>query len=368
MPDLSTKIIDNVITNLPVGLMVIDSRGEIVAANQALSRILGFPEDFFLGKGWGQIFFEETGKNYQFNQVIIDVITTETANLRRTVPYEAPSGESLHLSIVSSFLRSDTGEVGIVVLIQDVTEIQRLHEREKDILARNSDLHREREQGLRTMALSVAHQIRNPVVAIGGFANMMLRNTENDTKTHEQLETILQESVRLEQIVKAVADFASLPAAQTLCMAVCAVFESTRREVEAYAESLGKTIDWDVEYSGKEARVDPELMKHALYEVMINSVDFTVGDKVRIMARGESDGQAYRLTLADQGPGIPQSHLPYVFDPFFTTKTVGVGMGLTKAKRSVVEHRGVIEVRNATGGGAMVVIALPLDQCPQTGV
>ncbi|MFY9243307.1 MAG: PAS domain-containing protein, partial [Polaribacter sp.] len=96
--NIKSIILQNILESIPVGLLVINPDGEIVASNQAASVILGYPCRMFEGKGWGDLFLEEV-RNRAFNQVILDVIQEKKVNLHRRAPYVQPGGETLQLSI-----------------------------------------------------------------------------------------------------------------------------------------------------------------------------------------------------------------------------------------------------------------------------
>ncbi len=91
---------------------MIDSKGEIITTNRSVSEILGYATDMLEGKGWGEIFFD-TDNNVEFNQVIVDVIQEKKINLHRDTSYVRPTGETLQLSITTSFLRENGEIVGI---------------------------------------------------------------------------------------------------------------------------------------------------------------------------------------------------------------------------------------------------------------
>ena len=145
--------------------------------------------------------------------MIVDVIWDKRLNLRRTVPYVRADGEVLQLSITSSFICADRKMVGIVVLLNDVTEIHALHLQEKTILEEKHRLQKERTESLNKLAMAVAHQLRNPTTAIGGFAAIMLKKAEPDTTASRYLHNIVSSTRRLEDVVRSVHDYASLPVA-----------------------------------------------------------------------------------------------------------------------------------------------------------
>ena len=118
---ISPVISRNIFESLPVGLMVISPRGDIVFSNPAAHRLLGHPEGTFDGGGWGELFFD-MDKNVDFNQVIIDVIRGRELKFNRTVPYETPAGETRILSLTSSLLQEQGETAGLVVLIYEASK------------------------------------------------------------------------------------------------------------------------------------------------------------------------------------------------------------------------------------------------------
>jgi len=132
-------ILRNILDTHPVGLMVINPGGEVITINQAASETLGYPHAAFQGKGWGDLFFGDE-QNTEFNQVIVDIIQEKKVNLKRSTPYVRADGTTLQLSITGSFLRENDAIAGIVVLLNDVTELHRAHEKEKAALEEKSAL------------------------------------------------------------------------------------------------------------------------------------------------------------------------------------------------------------------------------------
>ncbi len=211
MRDRQTLIVGNILGSLPVGIAVIDATGRVVFTNPALSQILGYSEAEFRDQGWGPLLLHDE-QNDAFNQVVVDAIQQERVNLTRSVFYDPPSGERKRLAITSSFLR-DGGEVaGVVVLVEDVSVAHNAHQRERELLEERHRMEQQRVESLRKLALSVAHQIRNPVASIGGFATLALRRMREDERLQGYLTTIVDEAGRLEEVVKAVHIYAALPA------------------------------------------------------------------------------------------------------------------------------------------------------------
>lgn len=370
-------IVRNVLQSLPVGLAIIDPQGEIVEANKALCTILGYPREKLTSTGWGLLFFH-ADKNVEFNQVLIDVIREEKMHLVRSVDYERPDGSTLRLSITSSFLRDEGDVAGIVILMQDVTENHTMHQREKRVLEERSRIQRERGEGLRKLALSVAHQIRNPVMGIGGLAGLANRKAGQASSIAGYLEGIREECKKLEVIVAAVAGFAKIPQPNPRRMSVAGIVDEAREFLRERSAKLGIAYDLQQDVAICNVFADDHLLGSALNELLSNALEAGAengdakGDKVVITLVVNHDPEGWVVfSVRDNGRGIAEENIPYLFDPFYTTKTVGVGMGLAVVRRIVTELGGNISVQSMLGQGTTFTIVLPahdpgLHACPAT--
>ena len=343
---------------MPIGLLVIDSQGEIVTINRAACEILGYTSDTFRGKGWGEIFFE-ADKNVEFNQVIIEVILEKQVNLHRDVSYIRPTGETLRLSINTSFLQENDEIVGLVVLLDDVTELHELHEREKAILEEKNLAQRERTESLKKLALAVAHQIRNPVTSIGGFAARLLNKSDKKGGNAVYLRNILSGTKRLEAIVQGVMDYTEISPDSPVKVPISGVLGKAQARLTEKAIELSKQVNWNVKIEPIEVLIDPELFAQALDEILLNCVEAFTGDHGTVDIIAFRNGNGTYIEISGTGTGISEQDMPYIFDPFFTTKAVGVGMGLCKAQRIITEHKGDLTVSSSPGKGTKVTVHLP---------
>ena len=339
-------------------MLVIDSQGEIVTINRAACEILGYTGDTFRGKGWGEIFFE-ADKNVEFNQVIIEVILEKQVNLHRDVSYIRPTGETLRLSINTSFLQENDEIVGLVVLLDDVTELHGLHEREKAILEEKNRAQRERTESLKKLALAVAHQIRNPVTSIGGFATRLLNKSDKKDGNAVYLRNILSGTKRLEAIVQGVMDYTEISPASPVKVPILRTLGKAQARLTEKAAELSKQVNWNVKIEPIEVLIDPELFAQALDEILLNCVEAFTDDHGTVDIIAFRNGNGTHIEISGTGTGISEQDMPYIFDPFFTTKAVGVGMGLCKAQRIITEHKGELTVSSSTGKGTKVTVHLP---------
>jgi len=355
---IGSIVIQNILECVPVGLLVINPQGEIVVTNRAASKILGYSQAEFRGRGWGDLFFDND-KNTDFNQVFLDVIQEKRVDLRRRVKYARKTGEILILSITTSFLKEGEDVAGIVVLIDDVTEIDRVRRHEKEALEEKNRIQQQRVKSLQKLSLAVAHQIRNPITSIGGFSMRILKMLNKGDPSTRYVKNILTGTRRLEAIVRAVSEYANLLPASPTRVFIPDLIEKTRMGVDQKATGLSKKVNWNIQVEPIEVEVDPKLFLEALAQVFLNSLEAFEGNNGTIAVRG-FDKECLIVEVVDDGVGIAEKDIPYIFDPFFTTKAVGVGMGLCNAQKIISEHKGTITIESIPGKGAKVTIRVPI--------
>lgn len=351
-----SSIAETILQNLPVGLLIIGGDGEIVEASPSACHIMGCPAEGFVGHRWGEIFLSQED-NLDFTEVVLEAIQKEMPKVERVTPYFLPDGRKKFLSVISSAQREKGKITAIVVIIEDLTELHELHEREKDILALNHKLANERAESLIGFARSVAHQIRNPITAIAGFSRLLERRV--DPAMAEPLEAIQDETKKLETMVRSVAEFSAISITETSSINLWVVIQDAKHRIEEHPAVLGQKLNWKTECPDINIKADRNLIVLALSELLLNSAEFAGPRATIAVCANENDG-AINISVTDSGPGFSEEALDLAFDPFFTTKTVGTGMGLTRAKRIAGEHQGSISLDNSPAGGAVVTLSLPI--------
>ncbi len=350
------KIAETILNNLPVGLMIIEANGNIIEASPSACQILGCPMEGFVGHNWGDLFLSQ-GDNLEFSEVVLEVIQKETSRIERITPYYLPDGEKKYLSVISSALREKKKISGIVVLFEDLTELYRMHAREKKILEQNHKLATLRAESLILFARSVAHQIRNPITTIAGFSRLLERRA--DDASREPLAAIKEETHKLETIVRSVSEYSAIVLGPITPVNLWVIIEEAKQSIINHPAILNQGIEWEIECPDMSIKVDHDLMSQVLSELLINGAEFS-GPGARLKLCAKEEGQDIIITVTDSGPGFTPEGLKMAFDPFFTTKPVGAGMGLTRAKRIVNEHQGNITIENVPGNGGRVIITLPI--------
>ncbi len=219
----------------------------------------------------------------------------------------------------------------------------------------------QRAEGLQKISRAVAHQLRNPMTILAGFANLLGNKPELRDKYGEYFDGIKTAAERIEKLTNAVIEYTSIHIGETHVCSLPLFLEEVRKKADVIAGEQGKSIVWSVTVEPLSLRIDTASVSRALLEVLANSIEAIAEQQgaIRITAERREDKVALRIW--DNGRGIPDNELAYVLDPFYTTKAVGIGMGLSTADRIVQEHNGSLFIASQPGVGTTVEIMLPLE-------
>jgi PAS domain S-box-containing protein len=216
------------------------------------------------------------------------------------------------------------------------------------------------------MSTYLAHEIRNPIMAIGGFANSLLRNEHMEPRDREKLTIIADETRRLEHMLTNILNF-SRPTTQTMSSAD--VNQVAREAVELMQVGYARPeLVFDVVLDPHLPRAvgQSEALKQCVVSLLKNSIEAMPGGGT-VSIRSTLAEDMVSLSVADTGRGMGDKELANVFSPFYSTKHDGYGLGLAMIKKIVEESGGRIEITSTVGQGATVTLFLPplLDVAPE---
>ena len=233
-------------------------------------------------------------------------------------------------------------------------EINEVVTREKYLL-----VEAERSAALGQISAKIFHEIRNPIVSIGGLAKRLLQKPEADN-SQKYLEVIVREAGRLENVLANLfsytktADFAPEPS--DLATLAKNVIDLLQSELDRQHITIAFTVTGPIPL----IPVDRAQIRLALIHIMKNSIEAMVsGGKLAITIGRNKDSAT--LSIRDSGMGIPAGYGRRVVEPFFTTKVYGTGLGLSLAQKAVDLHDGTLTFRQPDTGGTEVIMELPIE-------
>lgn len=338
-----------VVGSLPLGLIILDPSGRVGQVNGPAEKLLGSAESELLGRRLD----DSQGEDWRALAARVD---KGEAVLEEEHSLSTSSGKNVPVSISASRILNEEGQsLGRLFLLRDLREVKRLRE----------DLRRsERLSTLGNMAARVAHEIRNPLGSIKGFATFLgsccadLKNS--DPAVGEAARTMIGEVDRLNRVVSELLDFARPP---SLAVAPADLGELMRRCIRLAsmdAETRGITLDLEEPAEPLSVAVDAERITQALLNLLLNAVQATSpGGRVGIRAPEPEEGFAL-LCISDTGKGMDPELLTRAFNPYFTTRATGTGLGLSIVSRIIEDHHGEIRLESKPGLGTTVTIRLPL--------
>lgn len=339
------KLIGDLLDIIHNGVLVVNSENRIIFANSRTGELFKTSVDELQNSDFAKLFMPDDREIMVAN--ILHITRTDRefegeAMLRR------PDGTTFMGLISGTYFQWDNSQEGMAFSIHDLTDMKAIE---------NSLRRSERIAFLGHLVNDISHQIRNPIMVIGGFARRL--NTEGSSL--KKVEVILDEVGRLEQLLDTLNNFISLRCPEPERVPIGVFIDMAETTLRSRVEAYG--CNWISEYeegiAGEELLFDKDLLIEALEAVIVNACESygsTVEGKSVILKIHHSNdpGLPYVISIIDHGVGISSDIFPNIFDHFYSTKTRQMGMGLTLARRIVEEQRGALSVASNIGEGSTV--------------
>lgn len=341
------RMSEAVTRNMPAGLLLVNSAGLISSANPAAEAALGVKSLAF------RRYSEVLGRGTRLTELVAGCLEHGRTFRREEVEYLTPSHELRQLGVTISPIQSNNNEVtGALCLLSDLTELAALQKQihTKENLA-----------ALGELSAGIAHEFKNALATISGYAQMIRSEAQPGTEMHEHGDLILRQTRSLTHVVTEFLKFARPLELADEQVSLSPLIEQIVVEVSEAVPNVPFSVLGDFgEVSGDDA-----LLRQALLNLARNAAEAASDNPAggRVVLRGdlEKSGtlQGQRILITDNGSGIPPESLGKIFMPFYTTKANGTGLGLAVVQKIIVQHGGSIEARNQPSGGAEFIVWLP---------
>jgi two-component system sensor histidine kinase HydH len=336
---------DNLVENMPIGLVAIDNNKKITSLNHVAGSILNLSAEKVIGENADQVVpakLWQLLKNLDMEKGVIEKEIDCTLRENKVIPLE-----------VSATLMNDENGMflGYVLLFKDLSEVRSLRKE----IARNQRL-----ASVGRLAAGVSHEIRNPLSSIKGFATYF-KERYHDIPENQQISNLMiQEVDRLNRVVGQLHEFARPITISKKPIKVKTFLKDSLKLIERQALEENIKIQTDLAPEIDEVLIDPDRISQVLLNLYLNAVEsMKNGGNLFVMLLKNKEKKGVEIRVSDTGTGISEDDLTHIFDPYFTTKASGTGLGLAIVHNIIDAHEGEIKVESRLGLGTTVTILLP---------
>ncbi len=328
-------------------ILSIDESHRITLFNNAAERIFGYSRDEVLGEDLSILIPSKYGDHNRYVQRFLK--RRQGSLVGRTISLTAlrRNREEFPIELSLSFLEMDAG-ITITAIIRDITERKRL---EKMLLQS------ERLAAVGEAVAHVVHELKNPLMIIGGFTSQ-IQNSIEDERLLQKLGMIIEEVERVERLVGELGDFTKEYRLVLRQADVNSVLRDVVKVMGAAYSSDHCVFVESLDSELEEIACDPDKLKQVFINIIINGIE-AMGRGGVITLNTERVHHGIEIRISDEGRGIPEEDLQHIFEPFFTTRERGSGLGLAISYKIIQAHGGEIAALNRPGRGATFVIRLP---------
>ena len=314
------------------GVLATDARGKIITANPAARSFLGYQSEDQLPD------LQALFKSRDARAVIGTVLAGEAVS--REVELD---------SVTLRIQARPLPDGGAVVVLHDLTDLRRLEMVRRDFVA------------------NVSHELKTPLTSIAGYTDTLLTDTPDDDTTLRFLRTIRTNATRMQHLVDDLLDLSRIESGRWLPALESLAVEAIVRE--EWAMVIGPDIeqrqfDVTIDPPGLLLEADPKALRHILTNLLDNAVRHTEADGAVTVRVDATDGTV-RLSVTDDGTGIPSHHLPRIFERFYRADEArsrahgGTGLGLAIVKHIMEAHGGAVEATSLLGEGTTITCTFP---------
>ena len=339
-----------------VAFILTDVHSKILYANRYTKRLFGYAREEIEGERIRVLFLEEDLTYFLPNIIYLSLY-------KNGFEGEALLRQKDGIKVFAQLYTTTFKEGGEVFISFSFQEIQRLKKLERE------RMEMERWAGLGMMVEEIAHQVRNPIVTIGGYSQRLLNTFSPSPKGKSYLQQILREAKRLETLIQRLEEYVLFPKPAFRRERIEEVVETVLQT--SSKEAAEKGVFFNLETRALDGRgdffIDKDLISKALFYILENSIEavrqIPVGKKGRVVkVILFEDGGSIGISISDRGEGIPKKNLGRIFEPFFSTRPGRVGLGLTFVKKVVEEQGGSIRVESRLKKGTTITLTFSKDR------
>ncbi|MGD9208283.1 MAG: ATP-binding protein, partial [Syntrophobacterales bacterium] len=336
---------DQVVENLPMGLVATDENGKVAAFNQTAEAILKDSSRKVLGEKAAEILPPELWQ-------MTERMATKRTIVEEELDCQTTRGTGLPLKVSAAGLHGeDNTFLGYVFIFRDLMEVRRLQqevERSKRLAS------------LGSLAAGVAHEIRNPLSSVKGFATYFRDKLKDNPQDRDTATTMIQEVERLDRVIGQLLEFARPSTLRIKPVRVADLIQHSLKLIDGDAQAKGIAIKSEVPANLPDVLIDADRMSQVLLNLYLNSLQAMDAQGIlEVKVARDETRKLTTIIVADNGGGIDAADQEHIFDPYFTTKPDGTGLGLAIVHKIIDAHHGTVKVKSKPGLGTTITLILP---------
>lgn len=330
---------DELLNNLPVGILVIDRNAYIRNINKTALDLLQLSSPPSVRLKYGELLPNISGVPEGWDKL------TEHQRLRFQFQHSINKSTKKKLSLQVKPYPGDSSQS--ILVLQDVSKLTELEER----LEVDSRL-----AATGQLAAGIAHEIRNPLASISGSIETLGAHLRIDNEEDKKLISIsLREIKRLNQLITDFLEFAKPKDSHSEQFRLRDKVEEVCEAIETRSKD-GKKVQFELNIPADlELELSPERLKQIFFNLFINAVEASQSDSVKIEVSCEEAEEELKILIKDNGPGVPPDLTKKIFDPFFTTKPSGTGLGLSTVAQIVKSMKGSVSLVSGDSGACFEI-------------
>ncbi len=345
----SRDYIHSVVENMANGLISINHAGVIAACNRPAEILLGIEKqgssltvslDEFID-------FEDTG--------IMATLTDGLIVRNKEIQYKNPDGQIHTILLNATPLSESKNNIkGAVIILNDLSEIKILEDKVRRV---------EQFAVIGKIAAVVAHEIRNPLSSIRGFATFFCKTLPESEKNYEYANIIVDEVDRINRVITELLQYSSSETLVVKNTDLRSLVEQTLLLIELDLNGRDSEVIISIPDDFYKVNIDPDKMKQVLLNLLLNAIQVTEGKLLIEIGASIAEDNSVHLWVEDNGPGINVKEKKIIFDPFFSLREQGSGLGLSIVQKIVEAHGGQITFNSPIkpdSKGTRFTITLPL--------
>ncbi len=337
----------NILSSVSSAILVFDCNGRISHRNDAAEKLFGLSDDL-LGRTGEELVSGDTRPGIS----AMETLGTGEEFSSEEKLFTLESGSEVPVAVSTSLMKDQSGEViGAVEVVHDLTKIRALENQVSRVKALAA---------LGEIAATVAHEVRNPLGGIAGFASLLKRDLPEDHSGQRFVDKIIRGVENLNDSVTSLLTYAREISLSPREIELKSFLADIVTYLRADTNHVGSRYQITTKLSPQDLhwRLDPEQFRQAIVNLLQNAVQ-AMPDGGNIELEATADG-VLRVDITDRGEGIDEKLMDRIFTPFFTTKQGGTGLGLATVKKIVDAHRGKIEVESTVGIGTRFTLYVPM--------